>query len=198
MAMTDLDEDKRALRTRARKMRLVADQKDGPIAAAAAAAHFLAGFEMLNLTAGAVVAGYWPIATEIDDRPLLARLHERGFICALPVVNGRENPLEFRAWAPLDEVEPGGHDTFHPPADAPRVTPDLVLVPLLAFDHAGWRLGQGVGYYDRTLGALRAAGSVVAVGIAYAAQRFPAVPHGPLDQPLDWLLTEQSLAKAAR
>lgn len=196
--MIDLDEDKQALRLRARKMRLVADQKEGPIAAAAAASHFLAGLAQFDLAPDAVVAGYWPIATEIDDRPLLARLHERGFVCALPVVTDRDAPLVFRRWAPLDPVEPGGHDTFHPPATAEAVTPDLVLVPLLAYDAAGWRLGQGAGYYDRTLAALRSAKPTCAVGIAYAAQRFDAVPHGSLDQPMDWLLSEQSLAKAAR
>lgn len=195
--MIDLDDHKQALRIRARKMRLVADQKEGPIAAAAAARHFLDGLGAFNLPAGAVVAGYWPIATEIDDRPLLARLHDRGFVCALPVVVGRTEPLMFRTWAPLDPVEPGGHDTFQPLKTAPDIMPDLVLVPLLAYDVAGWRLGQGAGYYDRTLAALRRTKPVCAVGIAYAAQRFDVVPHGPLDQPMDWLLSEQSLAKAA-
>ena len=75
--------------------------------------------------------------------------------------------------------------------------PDLVIVPLLAFDANGWRLGQGAGYYDRTLASLRARGPVVAIGIAYAAQRFDAVPHGPYDQRMDWLLTERALARAA-
>jgi 5-formyltetrahydrofolate cyclo-ligase len=194
--MATLDEEKQALRVRARKMRLVADQKEGPIAAAAAANHLLDRVDAVGAGPGRVVAGYWPIATEIDDRPLLARLHERGCICALPVVVAREAPLAFRRWAPLDDLEPGEHETMQPRADAPEVTPDIVVVPMVAFDAQGWRLGQGVGYYDRTLAALRNAGPVVTVGMAYAAQRFDAVPHGPLDQPLDWLLTEQSLARA--
>jgi 5-formyltetrahydrofolate cyclo-ligase len=195
--MIDLDSEKRALRVRARKMRLVADQKEGPIAAAAAAANFLAKLDAFDLNGGAVVAGYWPIATEIDDRPLLARLHARGFTCALPVVVARAAPLVFRRWAPLDPLEPGEHETWQPPASAREVTPDLILVPLLAFDAAGRRLGQGIGYYDRTLAAARRADTVVAVGMAYAAQRFAHVPHGPLDQAMDWLLTEQSLTKGS-
>jgi 5-formyltetrahydrofolate cyclo-ligase len=196
--MATLDEEKQALRVRARKMRLVADQKEGPIAAAAAAGHLLPRIDEIGIRPGSVVAGYWPIATEIDDRPLLARLHDRGCVCALPIVVARGAPLAFRRWAPLDDVEPGEHETWQPPASAPEVVPDVVVVPLVAFDADGWRLGQGVGYYDRTLQALRAAGPVVAIGMAYAAQRFGAVPHGPLDQPLDWLLSEQGLARARR
>jgi 5-formyltetrahydrofolate cyclo-ligase len=193
---TTLEEEKQALRVRARKMRLVADQKEGPVAAATAAADLLSRLDAIGAGPGSVVAGYWPIATEIDDRPLLARLHERGYVCALPVVVAHGSPLVFRRWAPLDELEPGDHETWQPLRCTPEVTPDVLVVPLVAFDAAGWRLGQGVGYYDRTLAALRAAGPVVAVGMAYAAQRFEAVPHGPLDEPMDWLLTEQSLARA--
>jgi 5-formyltetrahydrofolate cyclo-ligase len=195
--MATLDEQKQALRVRARKMRLVADQKEGPVAAAAAASNLLSRLDEVGVRPGAVIAGYWPIATEIDDRPLLARLHERGCVCALPLVAARAAPLVFRRWAPLDEVEPGEHETWQPPPSAAEVVPDVVIVPLLAFDVAGWRLGQGAGYYDRTLAALRAAAPVVAIGMAYAAQRFDAVPHGPLDQRMDWLLTDQSLARAA-
>lgn len=195
--MATLDEQKQALRVRARKMRLVADQKEGPVAAAAAASNLLSRLDEIGVRPGAVVAGYWPIATEIDDRPLLARLHERGYVGALPLVVARAAPLVFRRWAPLDEVEPGEHETWQPKPAAPEVVPDALIVPLLAFDAAGWRLGQGAGYYDRTLAALRAAAPVVAIGMAYAAQRFDAVPHGPLDQRMDWLLTDQSLARAA-
>lgn len=193
--MTDLDEEKRALRVRARKMRLVADQKFGPIAAAAAAASFLDGLDAVGAHPGGAVAGYWPIATELDDRPLLARLHERGFVCALPVVVARDAPLAFRRWAPLDNLESGEHETWQPGPGAPEVVPDIVIVPLLAFDSAGWRLGQGVGYYDRSLAALRARAHVTAVGTGYAAQRFDHVPHGPLDEPMDWLLSEETLTR---
>ena len=191
-------EEKRRLRKRMRALRLVADQKEGPDAALALIRHVLAVLPELRLKDGAVAAGYWPIATEIDVRPLLARLHGRGFRCALPAIIAGEQHLAFRCWNPTDDLEPGEHDTRQPFATAGTVTPDALLVPLLAVDGEGHRLGHGRGWYDRTLSALRARGSVVAIGVGYGVQRIERVPSTPDDQAVDWILTERSLDRACR
>lgn len=146
---------------------------------------------------GTVVAGYWPMGGELDVRPLLEAAHAAGARVALPVVAERHAALEFRAWRPGDVLEGGAHGTVHPPAAAPALVPDVLLVPLLAFDGRGWRLGYGGGYYDRTLAALRAERSVLAVGVGFAAQRLDAVPHEPTDQRLDRILTELGLVDCA-
>jgi 5-formyltetrahydrofolate cyclo-ligase len=190
-------EEKRPLRKRMRALRLVADQKEGPDAALALIRHLLPALTELQLEDGAVFAGYWPIATEIDVRPLLARLHERGFRCALPAIVG-EQELAFRRWNPTDDLEPGEYDTRQPFATAETVTPQALLVPLLAVDGDGHRLGQGRGWYDRTLAALRARGRVVAIGVGYGVQRIARVPSTAEDQPVDWILTERSLDRVRR
>jgi 5-formyltetrahydrofolate cyclo-ligase len=130
------------------------------------------------------------MAHEIDPRPLMRRLAAAGILLALPAVARREHPLEFRAWRPDDPLEAGDHGTFHPPAGGAIVRPLLVLVPLLAFDRSGRRLGYGGGYYDRTLASLRESGHTLAVGLAYSAQEFDQLPHGPHDQLLDGIATE--------
>ena len=137
------------------------------------------------------MAAYWPMDTEIDARPLLRHLHRRGFDCALPVVVGRGRALHFRRWRPQAALEPGGLGIFQPSPAAARVTPRVVLAPLLCFDGRGARLGHGAGYYDYTLAALRRAGRVLAVGIAFAAQRVDRVPDENHDQRLDWIVTEE-------
>lgn len=187
---------KQACRARARSLRLIADQKFGPDAAMRIMKHGLAALDRLGIAAGTIVAGYWPIDTEADIRPLLARLHERGAVCALPVVVTPRTPLVFRCWAPSDALEEGRFGTRHPPATCEAVTPSVILAPLLAFDAAGHRLGYGAGYYDRTLAALRMdQRPVTAVGVAYALQRLEALPHGDHDQPLDWIVTEDGLQR---
>lgn len=181
-----------------RALRLVADQKEGPDAALALIRHLLPALPELRVNEGAVFAGYWPIATEIDVRPLLARLYERGFRCALPAIVADEAVLTFRRWNPTDDLEPGEHDTRQPFATAETVTPDALLAPLLAVDGEGHRLGHGRGWYDRTLAGLRARGKVVAIGVGYGLQRIERVPSTPDDQPMDWILTERSLDRASR
>lgn len=159
-----------------------------------AAAMLLAGHApRLGLAAGAVVAGYWPLGDEIDPRPLMAALAGLGCRLALPVVVARAAPLEFRAWAAGDALEAGPHGTAHPPEAAPRLHPDVLLVPLLGFDRGGWRLGYGGGYYDRTLESLRENAQVKAIGLAFAAQEMAAVPRDGHDQPLDVIVTEREL-----
>ena len=183
---TTLDEQKRRLRAEAKARR-----------AAAAAANGTAAEEVCRnlkaavpIPAGAVVAAYWPMGSELDPRPLMTELASDGHPLALPVVVAPARPLVFRAWSPGDALEPAAFDTRVPGAGKPELSPAVILAPLLAFDRRGYRLGYGGGFYDRTLGDLRADGQVLAVGLAYAAQEVPAVPHDPNDERLDWIVTE--------
>jgi 5-formyltetrahydrofolate cyclo-ligase len=162
--------DKAALRARQRALRRALNQ---PRAGEEAAARFLAA---VPLAAGAVVAGYWPMGSELDSRPLLEALAARGHTVLLPAPHAEAQPLTFRPWQ--DDA-------------APADDPGILIVPLLAFDRAGWRLGQGGGHYDRTLAGLRAKRPVLAIGLAYAAQEVPAVPHNAYDQRVDWIVTER-------
>lgn len=140
--------------------------------------------------AGVAVSGYWPMPGEMDPRPLMEDMAVRGHPLCLPVVQGRGRPLLFRAWRRGDPLVPGALGILAPGSTAPSLVPGLLLVPLLAFDRQGFRLGHGAGYYDMTLAGLRAAGTVLAVGIAYAGQEVARVPREAHDEPLDWVVTE--------
>jgi 5-formyltetrahydrofolate cyclo-ligase len=139
----------------------------------------------------AVVSGFWPMAEELDIRPLMIELYNQGCQLALPVVVAKKQPLVFRAWRPGDALEAGVFGTLHPSPKREVVEPDALIVPLLAVDEEGWRLGYGGGFYDRTLEALRAKKKITAVGVGFNDQLMPEVPHGPSDQRLDWLLTDK-------
>lgn len=134
------------------------------------------------------ISFYWPIRTEIDPRPTLHALSESHTLC-LPVVVGPGQPLTFRRWCPGAAMEEGAYGAAIP-ADPDEVTPEILIVPLAAFDARGYRLGYGGGFYDRTLERLRKAGPVTAIGFAFAAQQVDAVPREPTDQPLDVIVTE--------
>jgi len=182
-------EAKRRLRTESAARRRRAKAAAGAGAAERLADHFLA---QVPLAAGAAVSGYWPMRDEIDPRPLLGRLHESGHGCALPVVVARGQPLRFRAWSPGMRLEVKAFGLSEPPPEAATVIPALLLVPLLAFDAGGYRLGYGGGYFDRTLAALRGAERrVLAVGLAYAGQEVAELPRTPGDEPLDWVVSER-------
>jgi 5-formyltetrahydrofolate cyclo-ligase len=149
------------------------------------------------LTPGKVVSAYWPMASEFDTRPLLASFQNRGMVCALPVVISMGQPLAFRRFVPGEILLDAVFKTRVPPPQSGDVTPDLVFVPLLAVDRAGYRLGYGAGYYDRTLHQLRERGSITAVGLAYEGQIVDHVPHDAQDEPLDWLVTEAGATRFA-
>jgi len=141
----------------------------------------------LKIPAHAIVAGYWPIRDEADPRALMAVLAARGHALALPRIETKGAVLSFRRWRESDALVDNHHGIAEPRAEAERVVPDAVLVPLLAFDASGHRLGYGGGYYDRTLAALK---DILSVGIAYAGQEIPELPRVAHDRPLDAILTE--------
>ena len=141
---------------------------------------------------GAVIAAYWPLPDEADPRVLLAALVRARYVTALPRVVAPREPLAFYGWSPGEPLEEGKFG-LREPRVGPALTPSILLVPLAAFDRAGHRIGYGAGYYDRTLGALRARRPVLAVGVAFAAQEIAAAPAESHDQPLDFVLTEREL-----
>jgi 5-formyltetrahydrofolate cyclo-ligase len=147
------------------------------------------GLGFLGRAPGDVVSGFASMADELDAMPLLRRLAADGWRLALPLVEGKGKPLQFRAWTPGDAMDSGVWGIAEPKADKAVLEPDVLLVPLLAFDAEGWRLGYGGGFYDRTLRLLRSRKPVIAVGLAFDAQRVDAVPHLDYDERLDWVLT---------
>jgi 5-formyltetrahydrofolate cyclo-ligase len=147
---------------------------------------------------GTVVAGFMPMKSEINPLPLLRALAGTGARLALPVVAGQGKPLIMRAWTFGAPLAAGVWGIREPEAAAPEVAPDILIVPLLAFDRAGQRVGYGAGYYDRTIAALRAKQPVLAIGLAFAVQEIAAVPATPHDAPLDLVLTEREVIDLRR
>jgi 5-formyltetrahydrofolate cyclo-ligase len=146
-----------------------------------------------RLGPGITVSGYSPLKSEISPLPLMRRIADAGSALALPVVVGRGEPLIMRAWSPGAPLASGVWGIREPTVEAPEVFPDILLVPLLAFDRTGHRIGYGAGYYDMTIAALRTRKPVVAIGIAFAAQEIDAVPATPRDVRLDLMLTEREV-----
>jgi 5-formyltetrahydrofolate cyclo-ligase len=138
---------------------------------------------------GLVVSGYMPISTEIDPLPAMGALHAAGARVAVPVIAGARLPLDFREWSPGCRLIEGPFKALIPET-GDWLTPDTLIVPLVAFDAGLNRLGYGGGFYDRTLERLRAGGPVRAIGFAFAAQQMPEIPAEPTDQRLDALVTE--------
>jgi 5-formyltetrahydrofolate cyclo-ligase len=140
---------------------------------------------------GMIVSGFMPLKSEINPLPLMRKLADAGARLALPVVAGKGRPLTMRAFAFGEELASGVWGIREPKPDAPQVFPDILIVPLLAFDRRGHRIGYGAGYYDMTIAELRARKPVVAIGIAFAAQEIAEVPTTPRDARLDLVLTER-------
>ena len=173
---------------RARRATLAAETPDF----AATIARFA---EVLPISSGVVVASYWPIRDEADPCALAAELAALDHPIVLPVIGGPEAALSFRPWREGDALSPNRHGVHEPPAHLDAVAPRMLLVPLLAFDRNGARLGYGGGYYDRTLAELRADGHIVAIGVAYAGQEVAQLPHDVHDQRLDGVVTERGFRK---
>lgn len=153
--------------------------------------------DSLPLARGAAIGGYCALAGEADPILLLRVLHQAGHPVVLPRMQGGEAPLAFHRHEEGWELRRGPYGIYEPDEQAPLLRPDLVLVPLLAFDARGQRLGYGGGFYDRTLLALRRSAPVCAIGVAFAGQEVEAVASEPFDQPLDGVLTEEGFRRFA-
>ena len=150
-------------------------------------------FEKVNPPQDKIISLYWPVGKEFDCRYLLDELVKRGFQCALPIVEKNSRVLTFKQWTHDTKMTRGAFDVFEPQGGA-ELVPDIVLAPLLAFDQKGYRLGQGGGYYDATLEALRAQKQVSYIGVGYAEQAvLLKLPREAHDVPLDAMLTPQTL-----
>jgi 5-formyltetrahydrofolate cyclo-ligase len=184
-APTQVDLAKRAARERALAARAGCD----PAWGARLARHVLAD---LPPASGATVSGYWPTPGEIDLRPLLVALYARGHKVLLPHTPPLGNPLIFREWFPGAEMVRERFGTYRPTGAIG--VPDMLFIPLVAFDRSGRRLGYGGGYYDRTLSGLPDA---LAIGCAFAAQELAEVPEADYDARLDAVATEQGVIRCA-
>ena len=142
------------------------------------------------------VSTFSTFGDELDTAPLTAALLRAGCRLALPVVMGKARPLTFRRWHPGDPMGTGPFGIRQPLDSAPEEAPGLMLVPLLAFDRRGFRVGYGGGFYDRTLAAARAGRRIVAIGLGFACQEVARVPTDRYDQPVDMILTEAGLVQA--
>lgn len=191
-----LAERKAALREEMLARRAAQAARLGERAAAAIAERVLGVLQAPQ--EGAAVSAYWPLPGELDIRPTMAGLAEAGHALALPRVQGRGRPLIFHLWTHQDLLIDGPFRLMQPPDTLPLVLPDILLVPLVAFDRRGHRLGHGAGFYDRTLEQLRSQKPrTLALGVAFAAQEVDDVPVEVLDQPLDGVITEEAVHRCS-
>ena len=156
------------------------------------------GLALAARHAARAVSAFHPIRDEPDTLALLDALAFRGIVTALPITGARGERLTFRVFRPGDETVPGALRIPEPSPDAALVEPDLLFVPLAAFDRRGHRIGYGAGHYDRTLRFLRARRPTVAVGVGYAVCEVEVVPDEAYDERLDYVLTDSELIKVAR
>ena len=188
--MTSLQEIKAEARKTAAKLRKAAHDANHDTAPLQLAAH---PFPVSPQPGRSIVSAFFPYQSEIDTRPLLGKLAGEGWTTALPIVIALGEPLIFRRWLSGEPTVPGVWGIPRPMDASPLVEPDVLLVPLMAFDRQGYRLGYGGGFYDRTLEMLRAQKSIIAIGVAYGAQEVDAVPHADHDQALDFIMTEKEV-----
>ena len=150
-------------------------------------------FPLRPIETSKIVSGFFPYQSEIDTRPLLGKLVGDGWTTCLPIVIANGQPLLFRRWLPGEPTIAGVWGIPRPQDSAPEVEPDVLIIPMLAFDRKGFRLGYGGGFYDRTLEKLRAHKKIIAIGVAYADQELDEVPHDAQDQTLNYIMTEREV-----
>ena len=184
--MRDLADIKAEARGRAFARRQTAWEQGHPAPAARL-------IEVLAPLRGRPLSGYLPMRSEIDPLPAMAEAARHGPV-GVPVTPKRGLPLSFREWSPDCVMVDGGFGT-RIPLDGNWVVPEVLIVPLVAFDRKGGRLGYGGGFYDRTLAMLRAAGPVTAIGFAWAAQEDEGLPLEETDAPLDLIVTESEVIR---
>ncbi len=152
-------------------------------------------FNNVDIDDNAVIAAYWPLGHEFDPTGLLEEAHRRKTICALPIVQQGTKILSFHQWAPDTSMKKASFGIMEP-QNTPALSPDILLVPLLAFDRQGYRLGKGGGYYDATLEYMRSQKQILAIGLGYASQAVLfSLPREPHDQKLDAVLTPQEFLR---
>lgn len=193
----DLRNQKRQLRVTAEQLRQTIKPHQ-PDASAKVAALLLGTVRNADPQAwgtGTVVSSYYQRGSEMDMATLNQALVTAGYDLALPVVLGRGHPLAFRRYRPDDQLTKGVLDVMEPLSTAPVVIPRILLLPLLAFDRSGNRLGYGGGYYDRTVALFRREAKIQAIGVAFAQQECSTIPVGGTDAPLDWIVTEREALK---
>ncbi len=197
--MTDLVSEAAASQKETLRAAALARRDALPGAKRAAAAEAIAARPFpVPVPPGATVSGFSPLKSEINPLPLMRVLAKAGAKLALPVVAGRGKPLIMRAWAFGEPLASGVWGIREPLPDAAEVFPDILLMPLAAFDRDGNRIGYGAGYYDMTLARLRAMKKVVAIGLAFAAQQIDQVPTTSRDERLDLVLTEREVIDCRR
>ncbi len=139
------------------------------------------------LGGAASVAFYQALGSELDCSPAIFATARAGIAIALPHVDASGETMRFLRWAPGDPLEPGWRRLLQPVPDSPEMIPDIVVTPLLGFDSAGWRIGQGAGFYDRAFAALP---KVKKIGLGWSVQERLAIAHDGWDVPLDMIVTE--------
>lgn len=158
---------------------------------------FMRQFVKFDVPQGAIISGYRAMFQEVDVEPILTLCHVNGHALALPVVIDKGQPLAFRSYKPGDPLQGGRYGIEEPLPTVPFCEPDVLLIPLIAFDRRGARLGYGGGYYDRTVAALRCKKDVMAVGIALSAQEMPDIPLEPHDAMMDYVVTEKEIIRCS-
>ncbi|NOT70276.1 MAG: 5-formyltetrahydrofolate cyclo-ligase [Hyphomicrobium sp.] len=188
-----LAESRTGLRTAAKSVRKTAAARHGFLAGRSVA---MTGLDFASVPFGATIGCFSPRLDEFDPLALVLKLDADDFPLALPVVQGDGRPLLYRSWKPGDTLKANGFGVKEPLDTALPAEPRCILVPLLAFDSAGYRLGMGGGSYARTIAALRSKNKkLIVIGIAFDEQKIDHVPHEDGDQRLDWLLTPSGAKK---